>query len=316
VDKRRYCSIVKQSKLGMRHSTIDFEALRYFLVSAEAGKLGRAAETLGIGTASLSRRIARIEDELGLTLFERGHDGIRLTNGGQAIIIHARRVLANLDALLITGNERALCKTGQIHLGMRLPSVGEPIQSLLAAWHERFPHVELIVHELNERDILTAIEERRIDLAFMTKHTVWPRAVATPIYRERLLAALPKQHRLTRKKHLVWEDLREEVFLVQGWEESQTAREYYASFLGSGIHFGTHSASKQSVLGLVGAGFGITLVTQAQAHVRIPGVVFRHILEDNATLEVQLLWAPENKEAAVGRFVSFMREMSISRGLL
>lgn len=62
-------------------STIDFEALRYLIVSAEAGKLSRAACTLGIGTASLSRRLHRIEDELGLTLFERGHDGIRLTAG-------------------------------------------------------------------------------------------------------------------------------------------------------------------------------------------------------------------------------------------
>ena len=86
--------------------------------------------------------------------------------------------------------------------------------------------------------------------------------------------------------------------------------------IGSGIRFAMHSASKQSVLGLVGAGYGITLVTQSQAHVRIPGVVFRHILEDNAELEVHLAWVPENEEATVGRFVSFMREMSASRHLL
>ena len=62
----------------MAASTIDFEALRYLLVSAEVGTLSRAADTPGIETASLSRRLHRIEDELGLTLFERGHDGIRL----------------------------------------------------------------------------------------------------------------------------------------------------------------------------------------------------------------------------------------------
>ena len=115
---------------------------------------------------------------------------------------------------------------------------------------------------------------------------------------------------------MTWDAIRDETFLVQGWDESQTAREYYASFLGSGVHFSTHSASKQSVLGLVGAGFGITLVTQAQAHVRIPGVVFRPILEEDARVEVELVWVPENKDVAVGRFVSFMREMSASRRLL
>jgi DNA-binding transcriptional LysR family regulator len=297
----------------MPTSTIDFEALRYLLVSAEVGTLSRAARILGIETASLSRRLHRIEDELGLTLFERGHNGIRLTAGGSAVMVHVRRMLADLSALIATGQSAGLGNIGKVRLGIRLPSVGEPIQGLLKAWRRQSPDVEVSIYEMNERDILTAIEERRLDLALMTKHTLWPRAVAIPVYRERLLAALPKGHKLARRKALTWEMMREDTFLVQGREESQTAREYYASFMGSGIRFAAHSASKQSVLGLVGAGYGITLVTQSQAHVRIPGVVFRHILEDNAEVEIQLAWVPENEEATVGRFISFVREMSASR---
>ena len=257
-----------------------------------------------------------MEDELGLTVFERGHGGIRLTAGGQALMVHVRRVLADVGALLTTGHSRAVGEIGRIRLGVRLPSVGDPIQSLLATWHISNPNVNLTVHEMSELDIFTAVEERRLDLALMTKHTLWPRAVAIPIYRERLLAALPRGHKLARRKSLTWEIMREDTFLVQGWEESQTAREYYASLMGSGIRFAMHSASKQSVLGLVGAGYGITLVTQSQAHVRIPGIVYRHILENNAEVEIQLAWVPENEEATVGRFVSFMREMSASRHLL
>ncbi len=298
------------------HSTIDFEALRYLLASAETGKFTRAAKLLGIETGSLSRRVQRVEDELGLTVFERSHDGLRLTAAGEVIIQHARRALAELGVLVSTGHSGGLGQTGRIRLGMRLPSVGQPIQGLLRIWHQRFPDVSLTIFEMNERDIVSAMEERRLDVALMTKHTLWPRAVAEPIYRERLLVALPKCHGLARKKRLTWDAIREETLLVQGWDESQTAREYYATFLGSGVNFGTHSASKQSVLGLVGAGFGITLVTQAQAQVRIPGVVFRHILEKNAEVEVQLAWVPESEEATVGRFVSFMREMSASRRLL
>ena len=300
----------------MRGRTIDFDALRYLVAAAEAGKLSHAARTLGIRTASLSRRLHRIEDELGLTLFERGHDGIRLTVGGDAMMIHVRRILANFSILMSTGLSAGLGNVGRIRLGMRLPSVGEPIQGLLRGWRSNNPDVVMSVYEMNERDILTAIEERRLDLAFIAKHTLWPRAVSIPVYRERLLAALPKEHKLARRKTLTWKMIREDTFLVQGWEESQTARERYASLMGEGIRFVAHSASKQSVLGLVGAGFGITLVTQAQAHVRIPGVVFRHILEENAQVEVQLAWVPENEEVAVGRFVSFMREMSASRHLL
>ena len=103
---------------------------------------------------------------------------------------------------------------------------------------------------------------------------------------------------------------------MQGWEESQTAREYYKSLLGNDVRFHSHAVSKQSILGLVSAGFGVTLVTQSQAHVRIPGVIFRRILEDNAAVEVHLAWAPENEDTLVGRFVAFMRELSASKLLV
>jgi DNA-binding transcriptional LysR family regulator len=86
--------------------------------------------------------------------------------------------------------------------------------------------------------------------------------------------------------------------------------------LGNDIRFDTHAVSKQSILGLVGAGFGITLVTRAQAHVKVPGVIFRRILEDDADLEVHLAWVPENEDVVVGRFIAFMRELSGSRRLL
>lgn len=300
----------------MRNSTIDFESLRYLLVSSEIGKLGKAAEVLGVETSTLSRRLAQVEDELGVTLFERGHFGIRLTAGGKAVMVHVRRLLADLEAVKMSGRCNGSGNVGQIRLGVRMPPIGEPIQSLLSSWHERSPQVEFELHEMNERDILTALEERRLDVAFMTEHTLWPHAVAEPIYRERLLAALPTGHPLAARKTLNWDLLRDETFLVQGWDESQTAREFFASLLGSGVRFQTHAASKQSILALVGAGFGVTLVTRSQSHVRFPGVAFRQILEDNAWVTVDLVWVPENEAAVVGRFVAFMRDEAHSRHLV
>jgi len=165
----------------MRASTIDFEALRYLSVSAEAGTLSRAARILGIETGSLSRRLHRVEDELGLTLFERGHDGIRLTAGGTVVMVHVHRMMADLSALMATGQSAGLGTVGKLRLGVRLPSVGEPIQGLLKTWRSQNPDVDVSIYEMHERNIFSAIQDRRLDLAFMTKHTLWPRAVAIPI---------------------------------------------------------------------------------------------------------------------------------------
>jgi DNA-binding transcriptional LysR family regulator len=300
----------------MRLSSIDLEVLRFIVTAAQAGKLSRAAKLLGVEPATLSRKIAAAENELGLTFFERSNSGVRVTAGARNLLIYAERVMADVDAFIRASRLNAAGEVGQIRVGIRMPTVGQPAQTLLKAWRDRHPHVELILHEMNERDLMAAIGERRLDVAFMTKHTLWPDAVAVPLWREPILAAFARGHRLGRRKAIKWEHLREETLLVQGWEESQTAREFYASFLGSGTRYSAHAASKLSVLSLVSAGAGITLVTESQAEVHVPGIVTKPITEDNAWVEVELVWVPENEETVVGRFVAFMRDEARSRKLV
>lgn len=300
----------------MRNVSIDLDSFRYLSAAAIAGNFSRAAVHLGVRTSTVSRRISRLEDELGLTLFERGNFGLRLTNGGKAVMIHVRRVLADLDAVKTSARSSASGSAGQIRLGIRLPPIGKPLQSLFECWRRLYPGVDLELHEMNDRDLLGAIEDRRLDAAILPRHTLWPHAVAQPICREPILLALPKSHRLLRLKTVSWKAMRRETFLVQGWDESQSARELYSTFLGSGVKYQMHAASKQSVLALVGAGFGVTLVTRSQADVRFPGVVFRSIAEKDAQLELNLVWLAESEEAVVGRFISFIRDEARSRHLV
>jgi DNA-binding transcriptional LysR family regulator len=295
---------------------LDIEALRYLTAAAEAGNFGRAAIGLGVQASTISRSVAHTEDELGVTIFERGHFGIRLTAAGRAVMTQVRRVIADLETLRTAGLSNGGGHIGEIHLGVRMPPIGNPLQGLLSAWQVQHRHVELTLHELNERDILLGVEERRLAAAFVPKHGLWPRAAAEPIYRERVLLAVPRGHRLASAKNIGWGQLRQETFLVQGWDESQAAREYFASLLGPGVKYKSHSVSKQSIMALVGARYGVTLITKSQAEVRFPNVAYRPIAEDNAFLDVVLVWAPQNEEAVVGRFVAFMRDEARSRGLV
>lgn len=289
--------------------------LMYIEASAAAANFTRAAKSLGINTSTISRRVSRLEDELGLALFERGAAGVRLTTGGKALLPHVRRALAELDAIKLAGTQNGNGLAGEVRLAVRMPPVGEPLRGLLADWRQQHRDVGLTVFEMNELEIQAAIRERRIDVALMTRHTLWPDAVTAPLYRERLLVALPRGHPLARRRMLDWGTLRRETFLVQGWDHSQSAREFYASFMGCGTRFVGHPASKQTVLALVAAGFGVTMATQSQSEVAVPGVVYRPIGEDNAWVEVELLWFPDAEDPAVGRFVAFMRDEARLRGL-
>ena len=289
--------------------------LMYIEASAAAANFTRAAKSLGINTSTISRRVSRIEDELGLALFERGSAGVRLTTGGRTLLPHVRRALAELDAIKLAGIQNGHGLAGEVRLAVRMPPVGEPLRSLLADWRGRHSNVGLTVSEMNELDIQAAIRQRRIDVALMTRHTLWPDAVTAPLYRERLLVALPRGHPFAHRRAIHWATLRRETFLVQGWDNSQSAREFYTSFMGCGVRFLSHPASKQTVLALVAGGFGVTLVTKSQAGVAVPGVVYRTIDEDNAWVEIELLWFPDAEDPAVGRFVAFMRDEARSRGL-
>ena len=139
-----------------------------------------------------------------------------------------------------------------------------------------------------------------------------PRAAAMPVYREGLLAALPLDCKLTRRKALSWQLLRKETILVQGWEDSQAEREFLTSLIGGVADFTDHAASRQDLLALVGAGFGVAIVTQSEAAATLPGIDFRPIDEPNAVLLQDL---PEAEEPALGRFIAFIRDAARSRGL-
>lgn len=154
---------------------MELRDLEYLVASASAGTFGRAAQSLGLTTSTISRRVGVLEDELGLALFERGHSGIRLTAGGRAVMRHVRRALAEMDAIKRAGSRSGSGDAGEIRLGVRLPPVAEPFAQLLANWRERHPNVRLTVSEMNDRDLAAGLEERRLDVALTSGHaaTEW-----------------------------------------------------------------------------------------------------------------------------------------------
>jgi DNA-binding transcriptional LysR family regulator len=85
-------------------------------------------------------------------------------------------------------------------------------------------------------------------------------------------------------------------------------RAFYGELFGHGTRFQPHAVSKQSILALVAAGFGITLASESQASIAFPGVVFIPIAEENASINIVLAWRPQSEDPAVGRFIAFMRD--------
>jgi DNA-binding transcriptional LysR family regulator len=244
-------------------------------------------------------------------LFERTRAGVRITRSGRPVIDQIRRAIGELIAVAAAAHRNGGGRAGEIRLGFRIPPVSGLLFKALTEWRLRHPTVVLKFFELNDHELRLALTERRLDAAFVTHHALWPGATSIPMVREAIAVALPFDHALVSHERLTWDQLRAETFLTQGWNDSQTAREFFASLLGSGVAFESHATSKQSILAFVAAGYGITLVTESQAQIALPGIIFRPVADANAWVDVDLVWSPQSEDAAAGVFIAFMRDLSV-----
>ena len=289
-------------------------ALRYFVAVADHSSFNAAAERLGVSTSTLTRSVSTLEDDLGLTLFERSRRGVQLVQSALPVLEETKKMLASLDAIASAADGAARGTKGELRLGVRSPPLGEPLRGMLAQSRKDHPGVRFIVHKLSDHDLLVDLVARRIDVALAPSFAPWPQIVMEPLYRERMVAAVPQDNALARRDTLKWTDLHRETVFVQEWAQSHAMREFYASMMGIGLPLQSVPAGKQTVFSLVSAGFGVTLAQQSQAEASFPGVVFKPVDETNARVEFCLAWSPQSECAVIGRFLASMRESAARRG--
>ena len=168
----------------------DLEGLRAFVMVAERGGFTAAAEALGIAQPVLSRRIQRLERELGVRVLDRGSWGSRLSNDGTRLLPGARRILetvADVEAG-VAGDWR-----GAVRLGAAATAAGSFLAPALSRWIAEHPNVDLVMIEGGARRMRGALFDRECDLA----------VVAAPVPAEfehrflttvRVLALFPAAH--------------------------------------------------------------------------------------------------------------------------
>ncbi|MER5183303.1 LysR family transcriptional regulator [Streptomyces sp. NPDC002896] len=196
---------------------VQLHQLRYAVAIAEEGSFTRAATKLYLAQPSLSVQIRKLEQELGVRLFERLGRSAVPTSSGELFLVHARRILAEVDRLHAQMEEIKNLKRGRVALGV-LPSVGtQLLPDVLTAYHQQHPGVDLV---LMERDTYGSVEfERRVhqgelDIAVVRLPVVQPGLATRPLIREPLFAMLPPGHPLAGAAGVSLADLADETFVA------------------------------------------------------------------------------------------------------
>jgi DNA-binding transcriptional LysR family regulator len=181
---------------------MDLHRLRYFIAVAEERHITRAAARLGMAQPPLSQQIRILETELDVRLFERLPKGVALTPAGEVLLRDARALLDDVDRASRRVQRVAAGEEGELVGGLTTSAALHPlVPRLLRAFHDTYPAISYDLHESNAADLTEAVLACRLDFAIMRMPVSRPPTLAfIDLGSERLLAALPANHRLPLRK--------------------------------------------------------------------------------------------------------------------
>lgn len=261
---------------------MELRHLRYFIAVAEEGNFTRAAARLGIGQPPLSQQIRDLEREVGALLFHRLPHGAELTKSGSAFFPEAKASLAAAERAKASALRAERGEIGRLALGFTgsasfNPLVSETIRAFRCQW----PGVELDLEEMNTNRLLEKLGRQEIDAAFIRPgrlETIEGMALRH-LPSEAMLAALPVDHRLAQNDGpLSLADLASERFVLF---PRGVGLALYDEIVSACRHFGFEPQVEQeapqmsSVVNLVAASLGVSIVTESMAQIRLAGVRYR-----------------------------------------
>lgn len=287
---------------------MELKDLNYFISVAEAYGFRRAAEHLGIEQSALSRRVKGLEDKLGVSLFERHRGGVRLTVAGRRFLEDIRIVLSHLEAALRTARAAGYAGEGTLKIGVVASISSSFLNTLIRAYRAEHPTVSMEIVEGEPRGHIADLVGRVLDIAFLTG-TPQPQACdAEQLWHEPILAAMSVDDPRAGSGILHLSDMVDDQFIVSRSAPGPEIHDYIVqrlATLGFSPRIDHHRVSREGLMAMVGLGFGVTLISGAEADVSYPHVAFVPLAGE--VLPFSVVWSPDNDNPALRRLLSAAR---------
>jgi len=273
---------------------MDLRQLRYFLVLAEELHFRRAAERLNITQSPLSIAIQALEKEFGTQLFYRNQRHVELTDVGQALRTHAIGILDRVDRSLADISGLVSGDVGQLRIGFTaaaalLPAFSEAICS----YRHKHPEVRVVMRDISSVEQVAALQDRTIDLGLGRSHGLkQPSDISfTQLLNDRLVVVMRADNPLNAVENLYIENLRDVPLIFY---PPKSGVGIYKQFMASCAkrHFAPRivqeSLDSSSIIGLAATGLGVAVVPSELKYIKMPGVTFKPLLDEDAATELIL----------------------------
>ncbi|KND57799.1 transcriptional regulator, LysR family [Candidatus Paraburkholderia schumanniana] len=284
---------------------LDLGQVRCFVAAATELNFRRAAALLNMTQPPLSRQIHLLEDNLSVKLFERVGRTVRLTNEGRVFLADATRLLNLSEQAESTVRRASKGKTGRVRIGFTGAAGYELIPELLVAAKRDLPDIDVVLLEMISVAQIEGFEANAIDLGFMRPLPSRQKVEFLLVDREPMIVALPAGHELCRHERIELKQLHEQAFIMH----SPTHGKYfYDRIMGMLVadevkpHITQYIDPTPTILSLVRAGLGVSILPASSQRFHYDNVVFREIAGNIVQAEMSMAWRADQDNPAVMAF--------------
>lgn len=271
--------------------------LQYIIAVAETHHFGKAAERCFVSQPTLSGQIKKLEEELGVTIFERTNRSVEITPVGKEILNHARQMMEQADVIQQLARAHQDPLAGPLRIGA-IPTLSPYLMPLiLAPLKKQHPQMRLVLSEELTDILLERLRNHEIDAALLATPVEEQNLASIPLFDEPFWVAYPRKHAFYSKDKITQRDLNNEnlLLLAEGHCLAEQAMEacHLKERPAQGEMADLRAASLETLIQLIAAGFGITLVpalAMRGSWTSGSGVVAQPLKIPNASRRVSLVF--------------------------
>lgn len=278
---------------------------------AEELHFRRASERLFLSQPALSKKIQRLEEKLKGALFMRSRRKVALTDAGRSFLAKATRLLQDAEDALHETQAAFEGRTGTLRIGFGIASVSDVLPRTILRFRKLYPGVELKMREMPSSLQASSLIDGRLDVGLLRMPVPQRRLMSLPLFAEHLLLATPADFAFRSKKGS--ESLRNAGFVFVSPSVSETFHErVLALCLRAGFTPRVVQEANEilTILHLVRAGVGISLVPRSAQRLRVPGVRFHELGWKEPLWRIGVAWnGNSGRLPMISRFVKVAQEV-------
>lgn len=290
---------------------MEFRHVKYFLTLSEELHFRRAAEKLFIAQPALSRQIKDLENELEVTLFKRDKRNVSLTMAGKFLQIEGYQILKQMAFIKSAISDLGNTAKGTINIGCIGSAMVKVIPELMSQIGKVLPEIKTNIIEDTTQNLLNALSDGKIDLAFTRPHTRASNLIADSLYTESTVVAIAKNSRWSIDDMSIITDFKDVPFILYPREAGPAFRDQIVLFCSQNGFYPEikhESIHAQSLLRLVEQDLGVSILPESLTKGHDLNIEYLAIKEMSIPLELVVSYRTDNKDEVLRNILQITKQ--------